>query len=75
MPSPYSVDDFQGKIDSLYRLVIVGSRRANQITKNDSHGFGTTTSANKPTIRAVEEVLAEKVSFYSSDEEEDHYLE
>ena len=75
MPAPYSVDDFQGKVDSLYRLVIVAGRRANQISKNESHAFGNVANTKKPTINALEEVLAGKVEWFTSDEEEDHYLE
>lgn len=75
MPTPFSVDDFADKIDSLYRLVIVGARRANQISKNESHGFGTVTAAKKPTITALEEVLAGKVSYYEGSEEEADLLE
>ncbi len=75
MPSPYSVDDFQQKIDSLYRLVIVAARRANQISKNESHAFGSVTAAVKPTVRALEEVLEDKVGYFSPDEEEETYLE
>ena len=75
MPTPYSVDDFRGKIDSLYRLVIVAARRANQISKNESHGFGGVTHAKKPTVTALQEVLDEKVSFFTSDDEEEQFLE
>ncbi len=75
MPTPYSVDEFKNRIDSLYRLVIVGARRANQISKNESHGFGGLTRGVKPTIRAMEEVLEGKVSYYEADREDDHYLD
>mgnify|MGYP006280304301 CR=1 FL=1 len=75
MPTPYSVDDFKERIDSLYRLVIVGARRANQISKNESHGFGGVTHAKKPTITALEEVLDDKVGYYAGSEEEEDYLE
>lgn len=75
MPSPYSVDDFKDKIDSLYRLVIVGARRANQISKNESHTFGGLVRNKKATITALEEILADKVGYYTSDEEEEHFLE
>jgi len=63
MPSPYSVDDFADKFDSLYRLVIVASRRANQLSKNESHGFGAAVKARKPTVDALDEVLAGKLSY------------
>ena len=73
MPTPYSVDDFKEKIDSLYRLVLVASRRANQISKNESHGFGSVTSGVKSTVTALEEVLDDKVSYYTPEEDEDHF--
>lgn len=67
MPSPFYIDDFSEKIDSLYRLVIISSRRANQIIKNQSHGFGTVTQSKKPTVIALEEVLEDKVSYFVGD--------
>lgn len=75
MPTPFSVDEFAGKIDSLYRLVIVGARRANQINRNESHGFGTATSSKKSTVTALEEILDSKVGYYTGDEEEAELLE
>lgn len=71
MPAPFSVDDFAGKIDSLYRLVIVGARRANQISKNEAHSFGGVTHGRKSTITALEEILEEKVGFRTGEEDED----
>jgi len=73
MPTPYSEDDFTENFDSLYRLVIVAARRANQIAKNESHTFAG--RSKKSTISALDEVLADKVGYYTSDEEEEHYLE
>jgi DNA-directed RNA polymerase omega subunit len=75
MPAPYSVDDFKNKIDSLYRLVIVGARRANQISKNESHSFGGVARGKKSTITAMEEVLSGRVGYYVSDGEDAEYLE
>ncbi len=72
MPAPYSVDDFKESIDSLYRLVIVAARRANQISKNESHGFGTVTSSIKPTMTALEEIIDGKVDYYKGEEEEEN---
>lgn len=71
MPAPFYVDDFSDKIDSLYRLVIVGARRANQISKNESHGFGSVTRAKKPTIKALEEVMAGKVGYRTGLEDDE----
>ncbi len=75
MPTPFSVDEFANKTDSLYRLVIVAARRANQISKNESHGFGAVTAGRKPTVAALEEILADKVGFYDGEQEDDTYLE
>lgn len=75
MPAPYCVDDFEGKVDSLYRLVIIGSRRANQISKSESHGFGPVSRAKKSTMMALEEVMAGKVGYYTSTEEDETYLD
>ncbi|MBX3178389.1 MAG: DNA-directed RNA polymerase subunit omega [Candidatus Hydrogenedentes bacterium] len=75
MPTPFSVDEFEGKVDSLYRLVIVAARRANQISKNESHGFGTVIQSKKSTITALEEVLDDKLGYYTGTPEEENYLE
>lgn len=73
MPTPFYVDDFSGKIDSLYRLVIIASRRANQISKNESHGFSGR-GRKKCTIASLEEVLDDRLGFFTGNEEEE-YLE
>lgn len=75
MPSPFSVDEFSGKIDSLYRLVIVAASRANQISKNESHGFGGMLHGKKPTITALDEIMAEKVGYFTGEEPDEGYLE
>ena len=74
MPSPFFVDDFAEKVDSLYRLVIVAARRANQI-KTEAHGFVGITRNRKPTITALEEILDGKVGFTTHEDEEENYLE
>lgn len=75
MPTPYCVDDFSDKFDSLYRLVIVGARRANQINKNEAHAFGGMLHGRKPTISALEEVLQGKLSWSTGDADEAAFLE
>lgn len=74
MARHYSVEDFHGKIDSLYRLVIVASRRANQVARTESRPFGGGHS-RKPTIVALEEILDGKVSYSTSAQENEDYLE
>ncbi|MBI1318768.1 MAG: DNA-directed RNA polymerase subunit omega [Candidatus Hydrogenedens sp.] len=74
MPAPFSVDDFADKFDSLYRLVIVASRRANQISKNEAHGFAQVLHGEKSTVQALDEVLAGKISYVSGDQEDEDFL-
>ena len=75
MPTPYSVDDFSDSFDSLYRLVIVAAKRAVQISKNESHGFGAVVHAKKPTVAALEEVLDDKLGYFTGDDEDEDILE
>lgn len=75
MPSPYCVDDFKDKFDSLYRLVIVASARAIQLAKTESRGFGSSMRAQKSTVKALEEVLSSKLSYITSDDEGEALLE
>ena len=69
MPTPYCVDDFKEKFDSLYRLVIVASKRANQVTKHESHGFGAAARGRKSTITALEEVIDGKLTYTTAEDE------
>ena len=69
MPTPYCVDDFKTKFDSLYRLVIVASKRANQVTKHEAHGFGAAARGRKSTIAALEEVIAGKLTYTTAEDE------
>lgn len=74
MPTPFSVDEFADKIDSLYRLVIVAGQRANQI-KTETHGFVGVNREKKPTVIALEEILDGKVGYTTAEDEEENYLE
>ena len=47
--SNISVEQFEGKIDSLYRLVILAAKRATQISKPDSRPLVPVRS-RKPTL-------------------------
>ena len=69
MPTPYCVDDFKDKFDSLYRLVIVTAKRTNQVTKHESHGFGAAARGRKATITALEEVIAGKLTYTTAEDE------
>lgn len=66
----YSIEDFGDNIDSLYRLVIVASRRANQITKPEMHRLVGST-APKPTMVALEEIRQGMVKYQTGESDED----
>ena len=70
----YSVEDFHGKVDSLYRLVLLASRRANQIARTESRPL-IATHSRKPTVIALEEILDGKVSYTTGDGDEGDYIE
>lgn len=69
-----SIEDFTGKIDSLYRLVIVASRRAQQLSKPDTRSLVPIRS-KKPTLTALEEILNDKVKYRTSKEDEEEFSE
>ena len=68
----YALEDFPEEIDSLYRLVNITSRRANQICKPESRPL-VPTASRKPTIVALEDVLEGKVSFRTSESAQDDF--
>ena len=71
-----ALEDFnQGDntMDSLYRLTVLASKRANQLGKPESRALISNTGSKKAVIVALEEVLAGKVSYNVSDAEEDDY--
>jgi DNA-directed RNA polymerase omega subunit len=74
MPTPFSVDEFSDKIDSLYRLVIVAARRANQL-RTETHGFGGVARERKPTVQALEEILEDRVGWTTTDQEDESLLD
>lgn len=55
-----SIEEFEGKCESLYRLVIAAARRASQLSKPDARPL-VTPSSKKTTIVALQEILADKV--------------
>ena len=63
-----SKDKLDEKIDSVYRLVIIASRRARQLGKGAKPLVKT--NAKKPSTIALEEILAGRVSY--EDESEKH---
>ena len=70
----YSVEDFQGKIDSLYRLVIVAARRASQLNRTESRPLVSARS-RKSTVMAMEEILDGKVTFKTGSQDAEDFLE
>ena len=72
--SNISVEQFEGKIDSLYRLVILAAKRATQISKPDSRPLAPVRS-RKPTLVALEEVLSGKVKPRIGEGDEEDFLE
>jgi DNA-directed RNA polymerase omega subunit len=72
--SNISVEMFEGKIDSLYRLVILAAKRTAQISKPDSRPLVPVRS-RKPTLVALEEILSGKVKPRIGDSDEEGFLE
>jgi DNA-directed RNA polymerase subunit omega len=71
----YSMEDFREKnLDSVYRLVLVASRRAAQINRPESRPLVSTRS-KKPTVIALEEIEEGKVSYTVGGHDEEDYLE
>lgn len=68
------LQDFKSKIDSLYRLVIVAGRRANQIARPETRPLVPVRS-RKPTIVALEEILQSKVTYRTGEEDDEVLVE
>jgi DNA-directed RNA polymerase omega subunit len=70
-----SIDDFthDGQpIDSMYRLVILAAKRANQLGKPDARLLVSPVS-RKPVITALQEILEHKVWYRTGADEADEY--
>ncbi|HOK10511.1 MAG TPA: DNA-directed RNA polymerase subunit omega [Candidatus Hydrogenedens sp.] len=67
MPAPFYVDELRTKIDSLYRLVIVSTKRVNQIMKSEKHAFG---KKKKPTILTLEEFMDGKITYRKNEKDD-----
>ncbi len=72
--SDISVEDLKDKADSLYRLVIVASRRANQLTKAESHSL-MGGRISKPTIAALQEIMDGKLGYQITGSDEEEFME
>ena len=66
-----SLEDYPN-MDSLYRLVNLAWRRANQISKPESRAL-IPAESKKPIIIALQEILEGKVGYRTGDGEEDEY--
>jgi len=64
-----SKNKLQGKVDSVYRLVLIAAERAKQLSKGAKPLV--TTDAKKPPTIALEEVLAGKVKYEEERSRED----
>lgn len=60
------------QMDSLYRLVNIAARRANQLGKPDSRSL-VSTSSRKAVIQAIEEVLDGKIWYSTGAEGESDF--
>ena len=69
-----SIEDFEDKVDSLYRLVLIAGRRAAQVAKPESRPL-IRTHSKKPTIIALEEILQDKVMQRTTEGDEEDFLE
>jgi DNA-directed RNA polymerase omega subunit len=70
-----SIDDFgrdAKRIDSIYRLVILAAKRANQLGKPDARLLVSPVS-RKPVITSLQEILDGKVWYRTGAEEADEY--
>lgn len=70
----YSLEDFEGKMDSIYRLVNVAAKRAGQVNRPESRPLVSTRS-KKPTVIALEEIMEGKVSYTTGARDEEDFLE
>ena len=70
-----SVEALKTKVDSLYRLVLIAARRANQLQKSEASHALTGGRARKCTIAALEEVMEGKVSYVTRQDGEDEFIE
>lgn len=67
----FTLEDFP-KMDSLYRLVNIAARRANQVNKSESRAL-VPTESKKPTIIALEEIREGKIGYFTAEGEGDDY--
>ena len=71
--SKISVEEFDDKVDSLYRLVILAGRRATQVAKPEVRPLVPVRS-KKSTITALEEILKGKVGYTTTTGEDEEFV-
>jgi DNA-directed RNA polymerase omega subunit len=74
MARQFTAEDFKHRIESMYRLVIVAGRRANQISRPDARPLVPVRS-KKPTVVALEEILLGKVTARNGNQDEEATIE
>ena len=74
MKNHYTLEDSEGKIDSLYRLVLIAARRASQIARPEVRPL-VPVKSRKPTMIALDEVLEGKVTYRSEESDEEEFGE
>jgi DNA-directed RNA polymerase omega subunit len=74
MKRHYTLEDFGGRIDSLYRLVLIAARRASQISRPEGRSF-IPTKSRKPTMIALDEILEGKVTYRTEESDEEEFVE
>ncbi len=70
----YSPEDFEGKIDSMYRLVILGARRAAQVNRPETRPLVSVRS-RKPTVVALDEIASGKVGYVTGEQQDEAFIE
>ena len=69
-----SIEDFEGRIDSLYRLVILAAQRARQVNKPERRTL-VPIKAQKPTLVALQEILDGKVTYRTGKSDEEGFFD
>lgn len=70
-----ALEDFEcdgQKMDSLYRVVNIAARRANQLNKPDTRSL-INTKSKRTVIVALEEIASGKVWYRTGEEDSDEY--
>ena len=67
------IEGFEGRIDSLYRLVILAAQRARQVNKPERHTL-VPIKSRKPTLVALEEILEGKVTYRTGESDEEGFF-